>query len=153
MNRNDNKTSTEDAAKKIQNMVSLGIPDTMLKQNSQPQLRLEEQSEKEEQIIEPEDIKPENTPPPIPSRTRRRKDQPEDYRGTYFKRIDFSDRQPLYITRNTHEKLMLIVNVIGGRKATISSYVENIILQHLENHKEEINCLFDEKFTRPITDK
>jgi hypothetical protein len=58
----------------------------------------------------------------------------------------------LYITRATHEKLMLIVNVIGGRKATISSYVENILLHHLEHFKEEINRLFVEQYASPLSD-
>ncbi|KAA6324588.1 hypothetical protein EZS27_026095 [termite gut metagenome] len=105
----------DDTAKKLQSMVTLGIPDTRLSGQGnmhQPvqDVPPEDESKKEE--------------PAFTVRPRKRKDQPEDYRETYFKRIDFSDRQPLYITRATHEKLMLIVSVVGGRKATISSYVE-----------------------------
>ena len=55
---------------------------------------------------------------------RRKKNTPGDYRETYFMRVDLTDRQPLYVSRTTHEKLMKIVTVIGGRKATVSSYVE-----------------------------
>jgi len=40
--------------------------------------------------------------------------------------------------------------MIGGRKTNLSSYVENIILQHLESYKEEINELYESKFKRPI---
>jgi hypothetical protein len=43
---------------------------------------------------------------------------------------------------------MMIVNLIGGRKATIGSYVENVLLQHLESHREEINRLFDEHYLK-----
>ena len=52
---------------------------------------------------------------------RRKKNAPGDYRETYFMRVDLTDRQPLYVSRATHEKLMKIVTVIGGRKATVSS--------------------------------
>jgi hypothetical protein len=48
---------------------------------------------------------------------------------------------------------MLIVHIIGGRKATISSYVENILLQHLDSHREEIGRLFDEHYISPVTDR
>jgi len=73
-----------------------------------------------------------------------------NYREIYFERVNFTDRQPLWLTRKTHLTLLKIVNVIGGRRATLSSYVENIILQHLESHKEEINDLYENKFERPI---
>lgn len=81
---------------------------------------------------------------------RKRKNQSGDYRETYFQKVELIDRQPLYVSRNTHEKLMRIVTVIGGRKATASSYVENILLQHFEQHQDEINTLYESQFQKPI---
>jgi predicted metal-dependent hydrolase len=73
-----------------------------------------------------------------------------EYANTFFEKLDFTDRQLIYITRDTHETMTEIVNVVGGKKATLSSYVENIIRQHLESHKEEINALYASKFKKPI---
>lgn len=81
---------------------------------------------------------------------RRKKNVPGDYRETYFMRVDLTDRQPLYVSRTTHEKLMKIVTVIGGRKATVSSYVENILLRHFEQFQDEINELYESKFEKPF---
>lgn len=81
---------------------------------------------------------------------RRKKNTPGDYRETYFMRVDLTDRQPLYVSRTTHEKLMKIVTVIGGRKATVSSYVENILLQHFDQFQDEINELYESKFEKPF---
>lgn len=81
--------------------------------------------------------------------TRKRNNQ-TDYRKAYFEKVDLTDRQSLYISRDTHLTLFSIVNMIGGHKATISSYVENIILKHLENHKEEINNLYETQYKKPI---
>ena len=81
---------------------------------------------------------------------RRKKNTPGDYRETYFMRVDLTDRQPLYVSRTTHEKLMKIVTVIGGRKATVSSYVENILLRHFEQFQDEINELYESKFEKPF---
>ena len=81
---------------------------------------------------------------------RRKKNAPGDYRETYFMRVDLTDRQPLYVSRTTHEKLMKIVTVIGGRKATVSSYVENILLRHFEQFQDEINELYESKFEKPF---
>jgi len=73
-----------------------------------------------------------------------------DFCETYFKKVDITDRQSLYIAKEPHSILLTVVNMIGGRKSTLSSYVENIILQHLESHKEEINELYENEFKRPI---
>ena len=81
---------------------------------------------------------------------RRRKGGTGDYRETYFQKVELADRQPLYGSRTTHEKLMRIVTVIGGRKVTVSSYVENILLRHFEQYQDEINALYESNFQKPV---
>ena len=81
---------------------------------------------------------------------RRRKCCTGDYRETYFQKVELADRQPLYVSRATHEKLMRIVTVIGGRKVTVSSYVENILLRHFEQYQDEINALYESHFQKPV---
>ena len=99
---------------------------------------------KEEIKAEPKEEKPVKEP------ARRKKNTSGDYRETYFMRVDLTDRQPLYVSRATHEKLMKIVTVIGGRKATVSSYVENILLRHFDQYQDEINELYESKFEKPF---
>ena len=36
---------------------------------------------------------------------RKRRNSPGDYRETYFRKVELTDRQPLYVSRTTHEKL------------------------------------------------
>ena len=81
---------------------------------------------------------------------RKRKGGTDDYRETYFQKVELADRQPLYVSRTTHEKLMRIVTVIGGRKVTVSSYVENILLRHFEQYQDEINTLYESHFQKPV---
>lgn len=76
-----------------------------------------------------------------PSEKRKRKPQ-ADYQSLFFNRIDFTHRKPLYITATTHRRLMRIVHLMDESKATISSYVENIILNHLDTFKEEIDLIY-----------
>ena len=84
------------------------------------------------------------------STPRRRKGGTGDYRETYFQKVELADRQPLYVSRTTHEKLMRIVTVISGRKVTVSSYVENILLRHFEQYQDEINTLYESHFQKPF---
>ncbi|MDR1503393.1 MAG: DUF3408 domain-containing protein [Prevotella sp.] len=72
---------------------------------------------------------------------RKRKTQ-DDYQEAFFVRVDFTHRKPLYITAATHRRLMRIVHLMDESKATISSYVENIILNHLETFKEDIDTIY-----------
>jgi len=82
---------------------------------------------------------------------KRKRIEQTDYRETYFEKINLSDRQQISISRETHLTLFNVVNMVGGHKATISSYVENIILQHLDSHKEEINQLYETQCKKPIS--
>ncbi|QIK52883.1 DUF3408 domain-containing protein [Dysgonomonas sp. HDW5B] len=72
---------------------------------------------------------------------RKRKTQ-DDYPDVFFVRVDFTHRKPLYITAATHRRLMRIVHLMDESKATISSYVENIILNHLETFREDIDTIY-----------
>lgn len=98
----------EDFMKEI---ISQGLP---VKKQEMPSVAVET-PDKPEIKAEPKEEKAVKEP------ARRKKNTPGDYRETYFMRVDLTDRQPLYVSRTTHEKLMKIVTVIGGRKATVSS--------------------------------
>ena len=87
-------------------------------------------------------------PPVKPTERRKRKPQ-ADYQSLFFNRIDFTHRKPLYITATTHRRLMRIVHLMDESKATISSYVENIILNHLDTFKEEIDTIYQTNNINP----
>ncbi|MCP3894089.1 MAG: DUF3408 domain-containing protein [Bacteroides sp.] len=107
---------------------------------------------KRERDPEPPQDVPEPEPPiePIPEKLKRRKEIRSEYVDRYFEKVDFTDRQLIYITRETHQKLTDIVNVIGGKQGTISGYIENIIRDHFESFKEEVNALYTSKFKKPL---
>ncbi len=90
-------------------------------------------------------------------KTQKRKDTPNqkqieqtDYMETYFEKINLRNRQQVSISRETHLTLFSLVSMIGGHGATISSYIENIILQHLESYKEELKDMYETQCKKPI---
>ena len=140
----------EDFMKEI---ISQGLP---MKKQEMPSVAVEtpDKSDDKTGTVETAD-KPEIKAEPkeekvVKEPARRKKNTPGDYRETYFMRVDLTDRQPLYVSRTTHEKLMKIVTVIGGRKATVSSYLENILLRHFDQFQDEINELYESKFEKPF---
>lgn len=77
---------------------------------------------------------------------RKKRNNQGDFKAIFFSRMELEDRQPLYVSRKVHERITAIVNEVGGRKSTVSSYVENIMLHHLETFKADIDKLYEEKF-------
>jgi len=73
-----------------------------------------------------------------------------EYLETYFEKVNLTNRQQISISRETHLTLFSLVSMIGGHGATISSYIENIILQHLESYKEELKDMYETQCKKPI---
>ena len=73
-----------------------------------------------------------------------------DYETLFFRKMELSNRRSVYVSHSTHEKLTRIVALLGKGKATVSSYVETIILQHFETYKAEINELYKQNIENPL---
>ncbi len=74
----------------------------------------------------------------------------DEYKTKYFAKTDHSARQLIYVSEEVHESLSNIVKGIGDKKATIGSYVENILRYHLSEHKEMLNGVHKRKYKSPI---
>ena len=89
-------------------------------------------------------------PPPVQPVTRekaqresgRRKRQDEDYNELFLRRNEIKTRQCVYIIRDVHGKILRIVNDIAGGEISVGGYVDTVLRQHLEQHKERINELY-----------
>ena len=89
-------------------------------------------------------------PPPAQPVTReraqreggRRKRQDEDYNELFLRRNEIKTRQCVYISRDVHGKILNLVNDIAGGEISVGGYVDTVLRQHLEQHKERINELY-----------
>ena len=63
------------------------------------------------------------------------------YEGVY-RILTIKTRQCVYISRDVHSKILKIVNDIAGREISVGGYVDTVLRQHLEQHKEKINELY-----------
>ena len=137
--------ATENKFDKLRSMVHQGVPLEKTMENTTPEEV--KSASVDSEVTEPVSKVPE--PPAKPLDRRKRKPQ-ADYQSLFFNRIDFTHRKPLYITATTHRRLMRIVHLMDESKATISSYVENIILNHLDTFKEEIDTIYQTNNINPI---
>ncbi len=83
-------------------------------------------------------------------RKRQPRDKSSEYMDRYLNKIDFSTRQLIYVSKKTHASLTKIVQIVGGDRSNLSSYVENIICSHLEANKDLVNGLYANNFAPPV---
>ena len=67
-----------------------------------------------------------------------RKETLEAYKQAYLLPAKLSNRKAVYLSRETQERADFIVRRLGDRGSNLSSFVENIVRQHLEDYGEDI---------------
>lgn len=96
---------------------------------------------------------PQPAPAPQPEPPResgRRKRQNADYTATFLKRNEIKTRQCVYISREIHNQISRIVNVISDKEITVGGYIDTVLACHLEQHKEEIKELYKKQLENLI---
>lgn len=64
------------------------------------------------------------------------------YGERFLQSRELKTRQCVYISKDTQETIVDIVRRLGQRGLTIGAYIDTILQQHLEEHKDEINELY-----------
>lgn len=65
-----------------------------------------------------------------------------DYCTNFLQRNEIKTRQCVYISREIHNKISKIVNIVADQGITVGGYVDNVLAMHLAENKEEINNLY-----------
>ncbi len=73
-----------------------------------------------------------------------------DFERTFLRLLDIRYRAAIYISIETKRKVLEVVRKLGDDRMTLTSYVENILLHHLESYKEDINRLHKEQNTKNL---
>ena len=72
----------------------------------------------------------------------KRKRNAVGYSATFLQKNEIKTRQCVYISQRIHATISEIVRVIADKDVSVGGYIDNVLLQHLEAHKEEINELY-----------
>ncbi len=98
---------------------------------------------------QPEPV-PEQPATEPPRESGRRKRQNADYTATFLKRNEIKTRQCVYISREIHNQISRIVNIISDKEITVGGYIDTVLACHLEQHKEEIKELYKKQLENLI---
>lgn len=80
--------------------------------------------------------------PDTPKENTRRRRSSADYGTVFLQRNEIKTRQCVYISREVHNKISKIVNIIADKEITVGGYIDTVLMKHLEQHKDEINELY-----------
>jgi hypothetical protein len=87
---------------------------------------------------------PQDAAEPVPEKPKeaKRRRSHADYSSLFLQRNELKERSCVYISRRIHTTISEIVRVIADRDVTVGGYIDNVLLQHLETHRDEINNLY-----------
>lgn len=81
---------------------------------------------------------------------RRKGKQAADYDSTFLKGMDIPARygKPVYVRREYHERIAKISMMLTGGKVSLSAYIDNVLAQHFEQYREEIEAAYAGKMDK-----
>jgi len=74
-----------------------------------------------------------------------RKRGQSEYGEKFLKRNELKTRQCVYISGQIHGVISRLVHVIADKDITVGGYIDTVLTEHLESHKDEINELYRQK--------
>ena len=70
--------------------------------------------------------------------SKQRKESLEDYQQTFLSVPKLEDRKPVFISREVRDSLDEIVRKLGGRRMSVSGFIENLARHHLEIYQDDV---------------
>ena len=77
------------------------------------------------------------------------KDESFGYRERFLVNIPASNRSHVYINREVAECIKRVLPVIAP-EMSISGFISNILVDHLQKHWDEINELYNKEYYKPL---
>lgn len=112
---------------------------------NQGQISPDDLPDNAEVISEPERIEETKE---IVKPTKKKKEQSYEDLYLAYRPIDRQNRQQVYVEGEIYEKFARFLKVVGDRKMSMSTFVNNILRQHWEANNSVIKQLYDNSMTK-----
>ena len=99
---------------------------------------------------QPEEIKEEKTLQETDSgkAPKKRKTPKTDFSELFLKERTVKNRKQIYISSETYDIIRRYLKYIGD--VSFIAYIDNILVQHIEEHRDTITELFNKKISQPF---
>lgn len=64
------------------------------------------------------------------------------YEEQYLRPIELDRRQCVYISKRNHAVLTALIRSLNVKGLTVGGYIDNVLTEHLQVHKAQINHLY-----------
>ena len=97
------------------------------------------------------DLPAQNTdkiPDSLKEENRRRKGKAQDYERLFIRTangITAREGKTVYIRKQYHDRILKIVQIIGGNELSLFSYLDNVLEHHFASFQDEITTLYNRK--------
>ena len=86
--------------------------------------------------------------PSVP-KPRKKREETSTYKERYLVNIPASNRSHVYINREVADCIKRVLPVIAP-DMSVSGYISNILVEHLQQHWDEINELYNKEYYKPL---
>ena len=129
----------------------------MVKDVNNGAINREVASSQQEKEPEPTSVNPEpefptqnsdKNPSSLKDENRRRKVKTQDYESLFIRTangITAREGKTVYIRKQYHDRILKIVQVIGGNELSLFSYLDNVLEHHFSAFQDEITTLYNRK--------
>ena len=71
-----------------------------------------------------------------------------DFIRRFFTPYKCEGRQGVYIDKELHQKISVIVGIAGKRQLTVGNYIDNVLKEHFERHSEEVKAHLQKSYNK-----
>lgn len=68
----------------------------------------------------------------------------QSYISSFLTHKEFKARQCVYVSQEAHASIARLVHILAltGKKISVGGYIDNILAEHLDRHKEVIDNMY-----------
>ena len=79
-------------------------------------------------------------------RRRKTRNKEQDYGALFLKEATIPERigKTVYVRKEYHERIQLILRVIGKDEVSLFSYIDNVLAHHFDTFQEDIKKLYEQ---------
>lgn len=71
-----------------------------------------------------------------------------DYIRKFLTPYKCEGRQGVYIDKELHQKISVIVGIAGKRQLTVGNYIDNVLKEHFEKHSDEVKTYLQKSYNK-----
>jgi hypothetical protein len=88
----------------------------------------------------------------LPKEESRRKRNTQDYENLFIRESNITARlgKTVYIRKEFHDRILKIVQVIGGNEVSLFSYIDNVLAHHFDAFQEDISLAYKQNISKDV---